>query len=48
MYISEVKRHYGLTCRQAYNKPEVSKREYHCTEEKREMIVEALKHFKVV
>lgn len=47
-YIAEVKREYGLTCREAFNKPEVSKREYPCPEDKRKMIIEALQYFKMV
>lgn len=47
-YIAEVKREYGLTCREAFNKPEVSKREYPCPEDKKRMIIEALQYFKMV
>ncbi|WP_349947449.1 23S rRNA methyltransferase [Lacrimispora sp. BS-2] len=47
-YIALIKREYGLTCREAFNKPEQSKREYHCTDEKRKMIIEALQYFKMI
>lgn len=47
-YISEVKRECGLDVHEPYNSVENPVREYHCTEERKEQIKEALRHFGMI
>lgn len=44
-YIAEVKRECGLDVHEPYNAVEKPVREYHCTEERKKQIREALRHF---
>lgn len=47
-YIAEVKRECGLDVHEPYNAVENPVREYHCTEERKEQIKEALRHFGMI
>lgn len=47
-YIAEVKRECGLDVHEPYNAVENPIREYHCTEERKEQIKEALRHFGLI
>lgn len=47
-YISEVKRECGLDVHGPYNSAENPVREYHCTEERKEQIKEALRHLGMI
>lgn len=47
-YISEVKRECGLDVHEPYNSVENPVREYHCTEQRKEQIKDALRHFGLI
>ena len=47
--IAQIKTKYGIIERECYNKPKSENlRQHNCTKEKEEMIVDALKHFKMI
>ena len=47
--IAQIKTKYGIIERECYNKPKSeNSRQPNCTKEKEEMIVDALKHFKMI
>ena len=49
LYIAQTKAKYGIIERECYNKPKSeNSRQPKCTKEKEEMIVDALKHFKMI
>ena len=49
IYIAQIKRKYGIDMGENYNKPDdPNKRVPKCPKAKEEMIIEALKHFKML